>query len=299
MSVLLSRVNYPEIEWNSKKASLLHRSLVSNPVPDQSYQEVAHKDTFLYLIRKGHNNWANLSIYDSKCEREELKVLETKELDLGTCIAQLPNCKLFCFGSYYDSRITLIIDENYELQKLPSGEACHCSSAIYFNKNVYCFGGEDENSFLNLSSKFDLDQNRWFKLAPMPEADCACNSVLFNRNILISGWKNKNIWQYSTSIDSFSKISYDFAEWKRKILINGERLYLVECQGMIYESEDEYSWKQIANFIPNPNPDQAYCLYNKGEIYIGIGTFYYNLYYRFSLDKKVITELQRSIANNL
>ncbi|CAG9329812.1 unnamed protein product [Blepharisma stoltei] len=112
---------------------------------------------------------------------------------------------------------TLIFDSKYKAHKLPSGTPCFYSSAIYFNKSVYCFGGSNGQGLLNLSCRFDLNSNRWIKLAPMPKPDWYCNLITFNRNILISGVWNKTIWLYSVDIDSFSVIPYEFAWLKRKI----------------------------------------------------------------------------------
>ncbi|CAG9319512.1 unnamed protein product [Blepharisma stoltei] len=103
----------------------------------------------------------------------------------------------------------------------------------------------------------------------MPKADFKCHSVVFNGNILISGWTKKTILLYSVDLNSFSKIPYGFGKFKRKILINIGRLYLIECDGFVYESEvgDEYNWKQIANSIIKFEHWQVHCSYNKGGIY--------------------------------
>ncbi|CAG9319509.1 unnamed protein product [Blepharisma stoltei] len=146
---------------------------------------------------------------------------------------------------------------------------------IYFNKNVYCFGGYGEkNVAFPISMRFDLDKNLWFNIAPMPKADAICHSAIFNENILISGHVNKNILLYSVDLDSFSIIPYDFSECKTKIIINADRLYLIEDRkGHIYESEvgNEYAWNKIANSIIEYT-DQMYASYNKGEIYIIISS---------------------------
>mmetsp|Transcript_6985 Transcript_6985/g.6835 ORF Transcript_6985/g.6835 Transcript_6985/m.6835 type:complete len:100 (+) Transcript_6985:849-1148(+) len=78
-----------------------------------------------------------------------------------TCIALLPNGELFCFGDRNFTGITLIIDKNNKVRVLPSGVHCMYSSAIYFNRNVYCFGGTNDNYYnLALSARFDLDKNK-------------------------------------------------------------------------------------------------------------------------------------------
>ncbi|CAG9334738.1 unnamed protein product [Blepharisma stoltei] len=150
------------------------------------------------------------------------------------------------FGNNIPSGISVLIDVDGGVEVLPSGTPCNNSSCIYFNNSIYCFWGK-RGIHSTQSSRFDLDLNRWIKLTPMPKLDYRCSSIIFNGNILISGYWNRNLWLYSIDIDSFSTIPYEFKEDKRKILINAERLYLIECPGSIYESEvGSYSnWKWV------------------------------------------------------
>ncbi|CAG9330129.1 unnamed protein product [Blepharisma stoltei] len=178
---------------------------------------------------------------------------------------------------------------------LPSGNSCSDSSAIYFKQNVYCFGGYLNNNRLALSARFDLYQNRWVKLIPMPWSDFCCHSVIFKENISIAGCTHKNILLYSIDNESFSIVPYSFALHTRKILISSNRLYLIECcfNGWIYESKigDEYSWKQIGKSVIKFNPLQVFCTYNKGGVYIASAGVCNDDFYKFSLNKKVITKL--------
>ncbi|CAG9334159.1 unnamed protein product [Blepharisma stoltei] len=261
----------------------------------QEYVKAYHQIASLYLIDWQYNK-TTLIIYDTESEREGLKVLETPEwLSYATCIAQLPYGELFCSGNnaYPASGITLKIDSHYNIRLLPSGTPCGYSSAIYFNRSVYCFGGSKYNVPLNLSSRFDFDQNRWIKLIPMPLTDFICNIVIFKGNIIISRYKNRNLLKYSIDIDSFSSIPYEFAKKTRKKLIEIEgRLYLIGYfNKKIYESEiwDEYTWKKIGTSkIPN-DPYPMRCLYNKGGIYII--TSPNQSPYKFDLSKKVMSRL--------
>ncbi|CAG9312687.1 unnamed protein product [Blepharisma stoltei] len=124
---------------------------------------------------------------------------------------------------------------------------------------------------------------------PMPNPDYLCNSTIFNGNILVSGHESKNIFIYSPDIDSFSTIPYNFEENTRKIFVNLEKLYLIECYGRIFESDigDEYKWKRIASSVINYSAAQAYYSYNKGEIYIGC-TGIHRSYYKFNLENKLM-----------
>ncbi|CAG9323909.1 unnamed protein product [Blepharisma stoltei] len=111
------------------------------------------------------------------------------------------------------------------------------------------------------------------KLTQMPKADYHCQSVIFNGDILISGYEIRHLLRYSIDIDSFSIIPYHFEKRTKKILINAENLYVIECkyQWFIYESKakDVYGlWGVVANWVINIWPSQVYCTYNKGAIYI-------------------------------
>ncbi|CAG9314777.1 unnamed protein product [Blepharisma stoltei] len=97
---------------------------------------------------------------------------------------------------------------------------------------------------------------------------------------------------FSVDLDSFSIISYEF-NLVRKILINTERLYIIECKmGFIYESEaeDAYDWKKIAKSGLHNNPLQVSCTY-KGGICIGCVQDHRYNYWKFSLDIKKVVEL--------
>ncbi|CAG9322838.1 unnamed protein product [Blepharisma stoltei] len=132
----------------------------------------------------------------------------------------------------------------------------------------------------------------------MPKSDYSCSSIIFNGNILISGDYSEYLWLYSIDIDSFSTIPYEFKYNDRKILINAERLYLIECpgyliecRGSIYESEiGSYSnWRRIAESKFNFN--QVFCSYNKGGIYISDIYDSAEEYYFFNLDQKIIIDI--------
>ncbi|CAG9329195.1 unnamed protein product [Blepharisma stoltei] len=300
-SEILSNPIDPEIEWDFRKTCSLYENELretcnSSQELNQAYKDYIitfHKRTSLYLTKE-ENNRTNLMIFDTKNEEEEVKPLDSSEvLNWDTCIAQIPNCELFCYGKAPSSGISLIIDENFRARTLPAGKPCAISSAIYYNRNVYCFGGLNPNGNIStLSKRFDLEGNRWVNLNPMPQGDCYCHCVTFKGNIFISGHANKNILRYSITSNSFTKIPFNFAAEKRKLLIKAERFYLIECGGKVYESEigDENSWKQIGNSLISKNPAQVYYLYNKGAIYI-VTSLKMERYFKFNLAQKVMVKI--------
>ncbi|CAG9316645.1 unnamed protein product [Blepharisma stoltei] len=248
----------------------------------------------IYLIEKDKNSRINLIVYNTENRIEEAKWVNPPEwIDECSCAAQLPTHEIFCFGKGYPpSGVSLIIDVNLGVRMLPSGTPCSYSSAIYFNKNIYCFGGIDSYSDLTLSERFDLNENRWIKLRPLPNSDFSCNSIVFNGDILISGAMSCNLLRYSINNNSFTRIPFRFSENKRKILIDLGKLYLIECgNGKIYESKfwDETVWEQIGSSIISMKYSQVYCSYNRRAIFIGCRKP--DKYYKFSLDDKIMVNL--------
>ncbi|CAG9331325.1 unnamed protein product [Blepharisma stoltei] len=210
-----------------------------------------------------------------------------EELNRGTCIAQLPNGDLFCYGKDPSSGISLIIDKNCKIQMLPPGTPCAFSSAVYFEKRIYCFGGLRYGP-LTLAEWFDLEKQKWISLKSIPDADLNCHCIVYNGEILIAGSINANILRYSINYDKYTKIHFKFEQRKRKILINLDRLYLIEFGGFVYESEiaNPNKWNQIGmSRISNNHPAQVNCSYNKGAIYIAVGLSNES-YYKFDLNKK-------------
>ncbi|CAG9312688.1 unnamed protein product [Blepharisma stoltei] len=157
-SEILNRLNNsPEIELEFRKTCSLYENLSLHQSISQAYQE--YKDSYsqitsLYLTSQCNEKNTYLTVYDTENERENVKILETPQsLNSGTCIAQLPNGELFCFGKREPtSGLALIVSKNCKIRNLPFGAYCYGSSAIYFNKGVYCFGGTNYNGNLPLSA---------------------------------------------------------------------------------------------------------------------------------------------------
>ncbi|CAG9330674.1 unnamed protein product [Blepharisma stoltei] len=301
-SEILNKINDPWTEQDFRKTCALYehdKNLTgSNSQFFKAYQEYkrAYNQTSSIYLTRDNSKTTSLFVYNTETEKEENRLLHfPNSLNSGTCIAQIPNGELFCFGKADPvSGTALIIDGDYNVRMLPSWLSCSNSSAIYFNRNIYCFGGFNEND-LTLSGRFDLEKNRWTQLQALPEPDSCCHTLIFNGDILISGYRSAHLLKYSISSSSFTEIRKTFAACKNKILMNLDRLYLIECGGLIYESEigNETIWKQITySIIDYDNPLQVYCSYNKGSIYIGSNYNGQHYYYKFDLSQKEMIKIQ-------
>ncbi|CAG9328382.1 unnamed protein product [Blepharisma stoltei] len=136
-----------------------------------------------------------------------------------------------------------------------------------------------------------MEKNIWAELKPMPWSDDSCHAVMYNGGIFISGYEKQNLLRYSIDTETLRVIPFQFGEKKRKILINLDRLYVIESfNGFIYESQigDEFMWKKIGRSILGRFCRQVYWSYNKGAIYIKTSS---KANYRFILNQNTMSQL--------
>ncbi|CAG9321851.1 unnamed protein product [Blepharisma stoltei] len=85
----------------------------------------------------------NLETFDKTIHRF---LLPENNIDERISICQLPDNKLFCYGNTIGwadlSGITFIINENYEVQVLPTGTPSLGCFGTYYKDCVYIFGCE-------------------------------------------------------------------------------------------------------------------------------------------------------------
>ncbi|CAG9321996.1 unnamed protein product [Blepharisma stoltei] len=291
ISAVLARPNSAQAEQDFRSTISMYENKTLDPLIAQAYQEyvkVYHQATSLYRVTSDYDGKNSLLIYDTENEKEEEKELKIPfQLNSEKTITQLPNGELFCFSESNP----VIIDKNYGFLVLPAGDP-NFEIAIYFDRNVYCFGSEED--FGGRCSRFDMDLYCWRKINPIGGTDSKYHGVLFNGNIVISGYWDINLKLYTVGTDSWSNIDYKFGNAKIKIMINAndERLYVIEPRGSIYESEfgSEYNWQRLAKSIITGYNNYITCSYNKGGFYILNSMGSCREYCKFNLDQKVFIE---------
>ncbi|CAG9317527.1 unnamed protein product [Blepharisma stoltei] len=141
MGGLALRKRSAELEINSRaacSAPQINPSPYDPPLMQtcQDYLNACQQGTTIYNLGR-ENARTNLIIYNTETETWISKIFETPQtLEFYTCLTQLPNGKLFCFGSCWQTGITVLIDTNGGVEVLPSGTPCQNSSCIYFNNSV-------------------------------------------------------------------------------------------------------------------------------------------------------------------
>ncbi|CAG9325352.1 unnamed protein product [Blepharisma stoltei] len=112
-----------EMDFGTTYSAYQNNSSANNRLLIQAYQDYHNayqKKTSLYNIIREHKR-PILNIYNTETETKKVKILHTSQpLDQWTCIAQLPNGKLFCFGNGRASGVTVLINMYGGVEALPS-----------------------------------------------------------------------------------------------------------------------------------------------------------------------------------
>ncbi|CAG9321481.1 unnamed protein product [Blepharisma stoltei] len=227
---------------------------------------------------------------------KKIQIQMPEPLSKCTCVIQMPNYWLFCYGNIdpFTGIACMISTKDLTYKILPSWKPCCCSGGTYYLESVYIFGGFKGPS-MDLAMKFDIAKSEWKSLSALPKPSIKCSCAVFFRNILISGNDHNCLYVYDTDIDSYSVSEVKVNAYKNKYLFSGnQRAYIMQTSGDIYESDlkNPYFWKSIGRC-------ELYGYYQMGKIaydnsfYFGAicssdDTFYF--YFVFDLIKKKVTQ---------
>ncbi|CAG9320688.1 unnamed protein product [Blepharisma stoltei] len=227
-------------------------------------------------------------------------ISKNETLNFGTSIALLPQSELFCYGNHEPiSGISCIIDlKSWKIKKtLPSWTPCYFAGSIYYKNSIYMFGGYNGVSLLCLASKFDINENKWFQITPLPMASSLCACTVFKNSIIICGYEHSKVYKYDVQIESYSELPViDLRQNFQKILFEiNSRIYILIKNGKILESEvdNEYAWSIVGNsqFVYYNN---CFWVNHKGSIYISLHYYREMHCYKFCLKKKILENLSSS-----
>ncbi|CAG9312510.1 unnamed protein product [Blepharisma stoltei] len=237
---------------------------------EDKYLSYLKIDRNMYLFDNDHRV-SKLITFDVETHNEREENFKIPCLGHGTCIVSLPNCKIFCYGGS-TSRVnnwTCIIDRKRFLitQLLTPGARSKFAAGIYFEGLVYIFGGDDTS---HRAEKFDILQNRWFRLASVPAYCRDCSCALFKNSIYLALNRESKIYQYDISLDSYADIEVPNKPFA--ISCSEQRGYIFEHYGgSICESEIDnmHAWTPIGVFSAVFH-DQVFTRYWENAVYIGL-----------------------------
>ncbi|CAG9334162.1 unnamed protein product [Blepharisma stoltei] len=240
--------------------------------------------------------------YDIKTFEIKRWYLWTREpLSRTTCIIELPNGELFCYGND-DPRtgISYIIDLKTMTVKrrVFDGVPCCNAGGLYFQNSVFFLRSIYGKHPCTRMDKYDIIEDRWKCCFAFYNAMLnLCSCTVFKNSILFCALNWKIIYQFDININSCSEILFiDDSVNQFKILFAGNsRAYIAVKQTGIFESdlENQFAWQNVGKF--NCDFHMNYCLFKKllGDFYF-LSFFDYLGFscYRFDLKTKKMNKLK-------
>ncbi|CAG9310903.1 unnamed protein product [Blepharisma stoltei] len=249
------------------------------------------------LIFIHHTNRLN-AVDIEKLTKKEITVNVSENIDNRICMCIIPGNKIFCYGNLLNNGkytgITFIIDSSYRVKQLSRGFPCVSSSAIYYNGQIYTFGGFN-GTCLSLSKRFDLASNRWAQSANNSMKWRACSIAIFLDQFIIAGFGETKAFIYDPLLDSFSLLPLETLV-KSSIKVNcvaNDRAYVIDSLGYVYESDpfNLYSWSQFVNAAMIGTFIFSYPVIYKDSLYFVLDYKLYRFYFSLKKSRKVLGEV--------
>ena len=147
------------------------------------------------------------------------------------------------FYLYHSPSNTIIFQTTYQYSD-------HYSGVIFYNWEIYLFGGLFAKISLSNSVKYNLKDNSWNSLQDLPVHATTNNPVLFNDNILLIGFNIDSFYSYSPRENYYIQVNKKFNQNQNKVLLRYKNLIFLLYEDLIYQCNDNnlVDWTVVGNF---------------------------------------------------
>ncbi|CAG9321324.1 unnamed protein product [Blepharisma stoltei] len=258
---------YRILDFDDISNSIENQPQISEKVQPDINHDFDNYSSSICFFQNKTKNLVTLNLNNLELSSNSLNI--RKNIDRCISMCQIPN-KIFCYGNFiwwYDG-LTFIIDEFNKVQLLPSGKKNCFLKIVYFNSNIYAFGGDN-----NLAEKFNLCTSAWETCASLPKGNFQHSySVEYNNEIILTGYSLDKLFRYNIDSNVFTEAAGILLQKEiYKMLISAQdKLYIVEASSKIYEckSFDLSSWNCIGiNLLPIYSSFISYSVNFKGKEY--------------------------------
>ncbi|CAG9326604.1 unnamed protein product [Blepharisma stoltei] len=196
-------------------------------------------------------------------------------------MCRLPNSEVFCYGN--GSGFTFTFNSQGSFRQLWYGRPYYDSGCVYYNGNVYAFGGSSGYRVVNRAYKFSLSKNQWSRLANMPAEFMLCSCAVLQHKIIISCSDGSRV--YDPEIDSYTELSPSSQINGLVVYVIRNRGYIFGSGGKIYESgvRNPYNWELSGNVTPLKNTPFGYFGHYKDAFYFLLRDF---CLYKFDIQNR-------------
>ncbi|CAG9321870.1 unnamed protein product [Blepharisma stoltei] len=203
-------------------------------LPQKLYNNDSCKLDFLCSFTSPIRN--QLTVFSLKDFSQEKSILNLPEfIDENIFICPLPDNKMFCYGNlswgYKEylapvvTGLTFIINPDLSTEILEEGIKCYGSGGVFYDGNVYIFGGYNEKRRIDkIALKYNLQDKNWKIISSLPVPSLFCSCVEYMGLILVGGTSTSNkIFAYDIATNSYSEF---LSELKK-------RRFCVKTTGML------------------------------------------------------------------
>ncbi|CAG9329023.1 unnamed protein product [Blepharisma stoltei] len=238
------------------------------------------KELIIGKLESDSNKSIQLSLFES--------------MDLRTSMCPLSDNYIFCYGNHPCTGITFLIDPFMRIIHLAPGYPCHGSGSIFYNNKVYTFGGFDGKNLVR-AAYFDLSQNFWHQLSPMPKPSARCSCVIYGNMILLTGRQHSDAYLYDINTNSYSALGLTLLKDSTKIILTGNNsVYIIDAKGFIYKNEkgDINIWKPIKEAKLKDRWLNSYRVLYNSSVYFILD----HKLYRFDLESETIKSVKKDVT---
>ncbi|CAG9314451.1 unnamed protein product [Blepharisma stoltei] len=222
------------------------------------------------IFRDNTKKLLRVNLNDLSHKEIEIPIEHNATVWLSIC--KLPDNNLFCFqGINAYSSPTFMIYEDNSIRYLTSRpNLCRYASAIYYENEVYSFGGNNDFGYVTTPEKYNISENKWYKIPQnLSVGSISCNGFSYKDKIFFVGLNHAKIYIYHVSQNKYSEIPINLTPNAVKILhLIGNCIYVIESNSKIYEidADDIQRWR-IAGTSPSFGRPVSHFVQLKNSVY--------------------------------
>ena len=234
--------------------SLLKIAQLSFSMTDISPTPYSSSQFFSFLGHESDKNYyLSFDIINNSTKKSEINFGKMVQYPLS---CNIPGNYLFIGGGRYSD--TEYSDKFY-LWNPVSGEILykthnnftdHYTGVVFYEWDIYMFGGTLTKNYICSGSKYSLKSNTWGSICDIPSASSVNTPIVMDGKIFITGINLDSIYYYVPKSNLYGKINRELNQGKNKVLLMCKRSIFLLYEDKVYESTDPLlgSWEVVTNF---------------------------------------------------
>lgn len=201
------------------------------------YSGNANLDENLFFFRNGTKVLIEFDTSNLEVKEHQYNVNQNQGYLAAVC--QVPGRKLFHLGGKgSDNSCAYLIDlYNSLVEQIPNSISRSYTSATYYKKYVYIFGGYINNKNSSKCDRINLVTKQWSSLASFPEGPKLSICTLPHKNsIILASDTGNTIYSYNIPNNSYTPITSDVDNYCYNILIRDSGKYYYLANKNCYKS---------------------------------------------------------------